>query len=170
MVAFAAAREASGRSWEPSDQTQTVNRIPAPDRVAATLGLPSGAHVYERARIVREQGEPTHTLTSYYRPEHVKGTRLVDTTAGPAGPGGGFRVLYERGLEIARMVEDLHARMPTPEEVTTLELPPGEPVVELHRTTSTADGVVVEYAIGIHAASRFAWSYEFDVPDSGARR
>ncbi|OHV30791.1 GntR family transcriptional regulator [Pseudofrankia sp. EUN1h] len=126
--------------------------------------------MYERARIVREQGEPTHTLTSYYRPEHVKGTRLVDTTAGPAGPGGGFRVLYERGLEIARMVEDLHARMPTPEEVTTLELPPGEPVVELHRTTSTADGVVVEYAIGIHAASRFAWSYEFDVPDSGARR
>lgn len=38
-----------------------------------------------------------------------------------------------------------------------LQLPEGEPVVELHRTTYTADGTVVEYAIGVHAASRFAW-------------
>lgn len=38
--------------------------------------------------------------------------------------------------------------------------------VELHRTTFTADGTVVEFAIGVHAASRFAWSYDFKVPDS----
>ncbi len=44
--------------------------------------------------------------------------------------------------------------------------PPGEPVVELHRTTSTASGTVVEFAIGVHAASRFAWEYDFKVPDS----
>jgi hypothetical protein len=32
-------------------------------------------------------------------------------------------------------------------------------VVVLTRTTSTKDGRVVEYARGIHAASRFAWTY-----------
>lgn len=42
----------------------------------------------------------------------------------------------------------------------------GEPVVELHRTVYTVDGTVVEFAIGVHAASRFTWSYDFDVPDS----
>ncbi len=47
-----------------------------------------------------------------------------------------------------------------------LQLPPGEPVVELHRTTYRADGTVVEFAVGIHAASCFVWEYDFKVPDS----
>lgn len=64
------------------------------------------------------------------------------------------------------MNEELFARAPTPEEVKLLQLPPGEPVVELHRTTYTASGTVVEFAIGVHAASRFAWEYDFEVPDS----
>lgn len=169
LVAFAADRVASGRTWKPGDQTQTVRRLPAPPDVAAALGIPAGADVYERARLIRENDEPTHTLTSYYRPDHVEGTRLTDDTTGPAGPGGGFRVLHEQGLEPAWIDEDLRARMPTPDEVTTLQLPPGEPVVELHRTTFTAEHTAVEYAVGVHAASRFAWSYRFPVPDSTDR-
>ncbi len=39
-------------------------------------------------------------------------------------------------------------------------------MVELHRTTYTAHGTVVEFAIGVHAATRFAWTYDFKVPDS----
>lgn len=170
LVAFAADREATGRTWAPGDQTQTVRRIPAPSDVAAALGLDPSADVYERARLVREAGTPTHTLTSYYRPEHVAGSRLVDASVGPAGPGGGFRVLYDRGYEIAEMTEDLASRRATPMEAELLDLPPGEPVVELHRTTRTADGTVVEYAVGIHAASRFTWSYTFAVPDSSANQ
>lgn len=64
--------------------------------------------------------------------------------------------------------EEIFARAPTSEEVKQLQLPPGEPVVELHRTTFTASGTVVEFAIGVHAASRFAWEYDFKVPDSAA--
>lgn len=64
------------------------------------------------------------------------------------------------------MKEQLFARQPTPDEVKLLQLPPGEPVVELHRTTYTASDTVVEFAIGVHAASRFAWEYDFKVPDS----
>ncbi|GGP75115.1 hypothetical protein GCM10010231_52560 [Streptomyces sindenensis] len=52
------------------------------------------------------------------------------------------------------------------DESKLLQLAPGEPVVELHRTTYTADGAVVEFAIGVHAASRFSWEYKFQVPDS----
>ncbi|MFL1902108.1 GntR family transcriptional regulator [Streptomyces tauricus] len=165
-VAFIADRVASGRSYRRNEQSQTVSLIAAPPAVAAAHGLSEGAEVYARARLVKEGDQPTHTLTSYYRPEHVEGTRLVDPTPGPAGKGGGFRVLYDAGYEIDHMKERLFARTPTSDEVKLLQLPPGEPVVELHRTTYTASGTVVEFAIGVHAASRFAWEYDFQVPDS----
>ncbi|MFK0117277.1 GntR family transcriptional regulator [Streptomyces sp. NPDC090994] len=167
-VAFIADRVASGRSYRRNEQTQTVSKVPAPPAVAAAHGLPEGADVYARARLVKEGTQPTHTLTSYYRPEHVEGTRIVDPTPGPAGRGGGFRVLYDAGYEIDHMRETLFARVPTPDEVQLLQLAPGEWVVELHRTTFTADGTVVEFALGVHAATRFSWTYDFEVPDSAA--
>ncbi|MFD7447119.1 GntR family transcriptional regulator [Streptomyces sp. NPDC059909] len=165
-VAFIADRVASGRAYQRGEQTQSISRVPAAPLVAAAHGLPEGSEVYARARLVKEGDQPTHTLTSYYRPEHVEGTRLVDPTPGPAGRGGGFRVLYDAGYEIDHMREELFARIAAPEEASLLQLVPGEWVVELHRTTYTADGTVVEFAVGIHAASRFAWSYDFKVPDS----
>ncbi|MFB6598456.1 GntR family transcriptional regulator [Streptomyces diastaticus] len=165
-VAFIADRVASGRAYKRGDQTQTVSLVDAPADVAEAHGLLPGAPVYARARLVKEEGQPTHSLTSYYRPEHVEGTRLVDPMPGPAGKGGGYRVLYDAGYEIDHMKERIFARAATVEDVQLLQLPPGEPVVELHRTTWTADGTVVEFAIGIHAASRFAWEYDFEVPDS----
>ncbi|OEU95476.1 GntR family transcriptional regulator [Streptomyces oceani] len=168
QVAFIADRVASGRAYRRGEQTQSVQRVEAPPAVAAAHGLPAGAEVYARERLVKEGQQPTHTLTSYYRPEHVEGTRIVDPSPGPAGRGGGFRVLYDAGYEIDHMREELDPRMPTPDEAKLLQLSPGEWVVELHRTTFTADGTVVEFAIGVHAASRFAWAYDFKVPDSAS--
>jgi GntR family transcriptional regulator len=165
-VAFIADRVASGRPYHRGEQTQTVSRVEGSQLVTSALGLPDGAQVYARARLVKEGDQPTHTLTSFYRPEHVEGTRIVDPTPGPAGRGGGFRVLYDAGYEIDHMRERIFARVPTADEVDLLKLPAGEPVVELHRTTYTADGTVVEFALGVHAASRFAWEYDFKVPDS----
>jgi GntR family transcriptional regulator len=165
LVAFAADREATGRAWTPGDQTNEVRLTEADAEVAAALELPPGAPVYERARLVKEAGVPTHTLTSYYRPEDVEGTSLVDPTPGPAGRGGGFAILTTRGLEPDTITETVHARMPTPEETDLLQLPAGEPVMILHRTTSTHEGRPVEFARGVHAASRFTWSYTFKIPD-----
>ncbi|MEU5399744.1 GntR family transcriptional regulator [Streptomyces sp. NPDC005963] len=169
-VAFIADRVASGRAYKRDEQTQTVSRVEATALVAEGLGVPVASGVYARARLVKEGTQPTHTLTSYYRPEHVEGTRIVDPTPGPAGRGGGYRVLYDAGYEIDHMKEALFARVPTADEVKLLQLPVGEPVIELHRTTYTADSTVVEFAVGVHAASRFAWEYEFDVPDSARQQ
>jgi GntR family transcriptional regulator len=102
-------------------------------------------------------------LTSYYRPEDVEGTPLVDPAPGPAG--GGFAVLTLQGLEPDQITETLTARMSTPDESTTLELPAGDSVMVLQRTTRTREGRVVGYAEGVHAASRFAWTYTFTMPD-----
>ncbi|MGC4939462.1 GntR family transcriptional regulator [Kribbella sp. DT2] len=166
VVAFIADREASGQEWKRTDQTQTVATAEADAEVAEAFGLGIGAPVHERARLVRDSaGKPTHTLTSYYLPGDVEGTPLVDPTPGPAGRGGGFAVLTRQGLEPDAITETFHSRMPTPEEIAVLELPAGEPVMVLHRTTVTRDGRVVEFARGVHAASRFAWSYTFRIPE-----
>ncbi|MCW2917639.1 MAG: GntR family transcriptional regulator [Actinomycetia bacterium] len=165
LVAFAADREASGREWKPTDQTQTVRKIEADADIAEAYGIPEGAPVYERARLVKDGDVPTHTLASYYRPEDVEGTPIIDPTPGPASRGGGFAVLTMQGLEPDTMTETFHSRMPTPEEIEQLQLPAGEPVMVLQRRTFTRDGRIVEFARGIHAASRFSWSYTFKIPD-----
>jgi GntR family transcriptional regulator len=68
-------------------------------------------------------------------------------------------------LEPDHVTETFHARMPTPDELDKLELPAGEPVMVPRRTTYTSDDVPIEFARGIHAASRFSWSYSFKLPD-----
>lgn len=165
LVAFAADREASGREWRAGEQTNEVRQVKADSEVADALRLQDGTLVYQRARLVREGDVPTHTLTSYYRVEDIEGTPLADPSPGPAGHGGGFAVLTLQGLEPDTVTETFHSRMPTPDEARQLELPAGEPVMVLQRTTSTKDGRVVEFASGIHAASRFSWSYTFKMPD-----
>jgi len=165
VVAFAADREASGRTWKLSDQTNQTRKVDADREITEAFGLPVDAPVYERRRLVKDAGTPTHTLTSYYRPEDVEGTPLTDPKPGPAGAGGGFAVLTLQGLEPDTITESVHARMPTPDEIRELELPAGEPVMVLQRRTYTADGRLIEVARGVHAASRFVWSYTFKIPD-----
>jgi GntR family transcriptional regulator len=165
LVAFAADREASGQPWRRDDQTNTIRQVQADPEVAVALGVDIGSEVYERARLVSQEGMPTHSLTSYYRPEHVAGTPIVDPRPGTATPGGGFAVLTLQGLEPDHMTETFHARMPTPAEIEELHIPGGEPVIVLHRTTYTDQDVAVEFARGIHKASRFSWSYSFQLPD-----
>jgi GntR family transcriptional regulator len=63
------------------------------------------------------------------------------------------------------MSETICARMPSPDEAALLELPSGEPVMILTRRTYTADDELIEFARGVHAASRFAWTYDFKLPD-----
>ncbi len=165
LVAFAADREESGRAWKPDDQTNVVEKTEADNEIAEALGVEAGSLVYKRERLIKDAGKPTHTLTSYYRPKHVEGTPIVNPKPGQATPGGGFAVLTMQGLEPDHMTETFFARMPTPDELAQLELPAGEPVMVLHRTTFTADAVPVEFARGIHAASRFSWTYSFKIPD-----
>lgn len=165
LVAFAADREASGREWKREDQTNKVRQVHADGKVAEALHLEPGAVVYERERLVKDGDTPTHTLTSYYNPVHVEGTPLVDPKPGPATPGGGFAVLTLQGFEPDHMVESFHARMPVREEIERLSLPAGEPVMILERRTFTKDGTPIEFAIGVHAASRFEWSYSFQLPE-----
>lgn len=164
-VGAAADREASGTEWDPTHQTQSVTLVQADRTVADAFDIDPGAPVYERARLVRNDERPTHTLTSYYLPSDVEGSLLVADTAGPAGERGGFGVLADRGLIPDHIAETIKARMPTPTEKKTLKLREGEPVMLLERRTYTSNDKLIEFARGVHAASLFAWTYQFKIPD-----
>ena len=147
------------------DQSAAVQLVPADPEVAEAFGIEPGADVYQRSRLVSDRSQPTHTLTSYYLPAHVADTPLADPSHAATGPVGGFAVLTLQGLEPDHMSETISTRMPTPEEVEALNLPVGEPVMVLARKAWTADNTLVEFTHGVYAGSRFAWNYEFALPD-----
>src|SRR6478672_6666285 len=60
-VAFIADREASGQAWQRTDQTQSVELVIPPARAVEVLGVDPDGKVYARARVVRQQGKPTHS-------------------------------------------------------------------------------------------------------------
>ncbi|WP_269770697.1 UTRA domain-containing protein [Actinosynnema pretiosum] len=64
------------------------------------------------------------------------------------------------GAQSARLPSDLRAASRLPPR-----LQPGEPVMILTRRTFAKDGTPIEFARGVHAASRFEWSYSFQIPD-----
>lgn len=164
-VAFIADREEAGRDWSRNDQTQSVRECSATKEVAEALNIAEGDAVIERARVVVDNGEPTQVLTSWYRREDVEGTPIMDATPGPAGHGGGYSALDDRGIGPDEIQEEIAARMPTAEEEKSLHLLSGEPVFDLKRTAFDATGRPVEYARGTYRSSHFVWSYRFKVPD-----
>lgn len=165
VVAFAADREASGESWRRTDQTPTVRRVPAAPDVADALSIPAGTEVIERGRLVRDSGgRPTQSLTSWYRVSDVEGSPIETSLVGTAGSGGGYSALDDLGIGPTEITEELWCRLPTPEEMELLELPPMVPITELTRWAHH-DSYLVEYARGIYVGPRFKWKYTFAVPD-----
>lgn len=62
--------------------------------------------------------------------------------------------------QIARWVDDLVARMPTPGEAIDLSLQPGVPVVRVLRTVYDSEGRPVEVQDSVVAADRHEFRYE----------
>lgn len=154
------------RGWQPATQSTEISIEPANEEMAERLQIDEGEDVVRRARVIRDaRGTVTHTLVSYYPHRIAKGTLLMSEEQGPAGRGGAFRVLTDLGYAPHSINERLHARLPDGDEAQALEMGIGEPIVEMRRRTYDGGGVPVEYAIGLHRASRFQWNYTFPVPD-----
>ena len=64
---------------------------------------------------------------------------------------------------IARSEDDLTARMPRPEEVAALELPPGVPVFRVLRTVYDAEDQPVEVQDTVADADAHQFRYEVDM-------
>ena len=96
----------------------TVGRGPVPRDVAAWLGTQPGQEAVIRKRLQLLDDVPAVISTSYYPLWVAEGTRLESADALPEGPD---NLIEQLGHRFARGMDLLQARMPTPEEVRTLD-------------------------------------------------
>ncbi|MGH3914808.1 MAG: GntR family transcriptional regulator [Pseudonocardiaceae bacterium] len=135
-----------------------IDRVAADKEVAGELGIAEGAAVLCRSRRYVVDDRPVQQAVSFLPLNLVEGTRIAEPDT---GPGGVFGRLAELGHAPVDFSEILTARMPTPEEVAELELPPGTPVMAITRLAVSAERRVVEVARMILDASCHVLRYDF---------
>src|SRR5262245_29340370 len=154
QAAYLAEMEGVGRQADV--EIIRVGREPSPADPAERLGLREGDSVLVRARRYLSDGQPMEIATSYVPWTLAEGTPMTDPNP---GPGGIYARLEENGHELGAFIEDVVARMPSPEEARALRLPAGVPVLHLVRTAFDQDGTPVEVCDTVMAADRYILSY-----------
>lgn len=149
--------EAVGQGSERSSELTEVTSVPAPQSVAEHLGVPEGANVVRRNYLLSIDGDVAQVASSYFTHELADGTALAERGKPTNGTHGYLADKLGIALDIA--VEELVARMPTPQETMTLRLVPGTPVVELIRTIYAKDEKPVEVSVFVFAADRHSFTY-----------
>ena len=118
-----------------------VRREVPPPRVARLLGIEPGAPAILRRRLVTLDEAPVEISDSWYPASVADGTGLAEQR--PI-KGGAARALAECGYVAARHLEQV-AVVDTPEALR--DLLPDSPVIELTRTSFTAEDVPFEAAV-----------------------
>jgi GntR family transcriptional regulator len=154
-AAFIAEAEQVGATAQ-VDMLQVGESQPSAE-VADRLGIGDDDSVVVRSRRYLLDGKPVEMAVSYIPADLARGTPICDPNP---GPGGIYARLEEQGHVLGRFTEDVTARMPTPEEVRLLNLPPGVPVFRLVRTAYDADNRPVEVCDTVMASDAYQLSYE----------
>ncbi|WP_240197492.1 GntR family transcriptional regulator [Nonomuraea lactucae] len=132
-----------------------VGPEPAGDQVAACLRVAPGTGVIARRKMMTAGGVPVRIATSYFRLDLFGGTRLAEP---------GFvrpslqSALTALGHAFGHAEETLTARPPTPFERETLELEPGEWIVQVLRAGYSTDGTPVHVLETVCAATRHVFT------------
>jgi len=151
--------EAMGRSFR--QEVLELAEVPAPASIAAHLGVNAGDPVFKRYRREYVGEEPNQIAASYYRPEIVNGTAVMEQRT---GPGGSYARLEEAGYALTEFYEEYNARMPTPDEVRLLRLPAGTPVMCVLRI-AYSDDQPVEVFESVVNASMIVFTNRFPAPE-----
>jgi GntR family transcriptional regulator len=148
----------------PEQRLFEVTTVTAPEEVASRLDLDEAADVVVRRRIFLVDDHAVALVDSYYPASMAAGTAIAELRRVP----GGVHAVIEDpegpiGRHIARSVDELVARMPTPDETERLSLPPGVPIVRVLRTIYDTAGQPVEVQETVAAADRHEFRYEVDM-------
>ncbi|MGH3834471.1 MAG: GntR family transcriptional regulator [Pseudonocardiaceae bacterium] len=150
--------EATSQSFRRTSELTEVASVPAPPEVAERFSLPEGTNVLRRNYLLSINGEVAQTARSYFTHELADGTTLAEQAKPEKGTHAYLADNLRIPLDVA--VEELVARMPTPQETMTLRLIPGTPVVELIRTIYDNSQNPVEVTVFVFAADRHSFVYE----------
>jgi GntR family transcriptional regulator len=148
---------AVGRLGLEPDVATTITREPATEEVAEALGVEVGAEVLVHTRLVRAQGGPPLFSAANFFPAWV--AEAVPQLANPSAVGlpkllgDAFGPLYGEDM--------IDARMPTPSERKTLEIPPRTPVTIIKGINRDSQHRPLHYIVKVTPAGRMQYGYKF---------
>ncbi|WP_405981136.1 UTRA domain-containing protein [Streptomyces sp. NBC_00158] len=128
-----------------------------PHGVARMLGLTAGSTAVVRRRIIELDGEPVELTDSYWPADIAAGTALAGTAK---IRGGAVTLLASLGHVGVRVVENVTARIPSPEEHRQLRLGRDEPVLQPARTTYDSADRPIQADVMAMPAGRQQLRYE----------
>jgi len=143
--------EASRQGIGADRRMLAVGPEPASEHVAAALRVDSGEPVIARRKLLIANGIPVRIATSYFRADLFGGTRLAEPGFVAPSLQATITVL---GHRFGRAEERLIIRAPSGYEIETLELDPGEWVVEVLRMSYSDQDLPVHALETICAGSR----------------
>ncbi|TMR88189.1 GntR family transcriptional regulator [Nonomuraea basaltis] len=133
-----------GITWSEYRLDVSYEWAEADEVLAELFGVEVGTRLLDRRFVFYSRGVPTQMSRPYLLASHVEGTPVADPGNEP-WPGGTFAQLRSIGIVIDDITESVATRMPTQEEVGTLQISPGVPVFAITRRL-LAQGRVVEVA------------------------
>lgn len=157
--------ERAGRDYRQRITDATL--VEPPGEVANLLNLGEGDLAVRRSRVMLIDGKTVEMVDSYYPPF------LLDLAEGEAAgsrlreprpiKGGALRLIADLGYAPHNSArEAVDARMPTPDEARTLDLPSGVPVLRVTRRVVAAEDEPIEVMVMLVGADRTTLLY--DVP------
>jgi GntR family transcriptional regulator len=147
----------------PRVECRSVTRAPAPADVADRLGLRPGTEVIHRANWYFADDELVQIGLTYI-PVEIAGDSLLATEKS-LGKGSIYARFEELGWPVARIREEISARMPSPDEAAGLSMPPGVPVIEILHTSMDDWNRPFEVTRFVMRADLTGLDYEMPVED-----
>jgi GntR family transcriptional regulator len=147
----------------PRAETRSVTRAPAPADVADRLGLRPDTEVIQRENWYYADDEPMQYGVTYIPLAVAEGSPLA--TDKSLGKGSIYARFEELGWPVARIREEISARMPGPDEATSLAMPPGVPVIEVLHTSMDDWKRPFEVTRFVMRADRNGLDYDMPVED-----
>lgn len=141
-------------------------QVKASDEIAERLSIEPGAAVTQTKYWFYADEQPVQ-LSTQWEPQELTGGTTIETPeeTGPMAKEGIIARFDSVGIYVVRVHESVQAQMPTPDQARQLDIAPGTPVFEIHRTHWT-DERPVETANIIVPTDRYTIEHTQEV--SGA--
>ena len=142
---------------DPSTTVVSFRIEPAPDALAAELGLAAGTPVYVFERLRSADAEPLALMRNHV-PEH-----LMRLSAADLEERGLYNLFRANGIVMRIAKQSIGARAATAAEARALDERKGAPLLVMERSAYDEQGRAVEHGRHVYRASR----YNFDLTLTG---
>jgi GntR family transcriptional regulator len=149
-------------TWQEYRLDKAYTRVRADGELAALFDLSPGTALLRRHFVFYARDDPQQLSINYLPWDVVAGTPVADPDREP-WPGGTPAQLAFLGLPATRVEEAVRSRMPTPEEIKTLRLAAGVPVLAITRRMLSGDRVLEVCRDIVIPADRVVLDYAIDL-------